>query len=419
MDDHGRVLLEILQESEYDRFRSSPSDEKARLIWIIWAVISGISVLFCCTLLLGILLSPKARKSSFNLYIILLTIPDIIFNAGCCISYILNATYAGQLHTSKSICQLQSWCMVFGITAISWTNGFLAINLQKLLRACHKGEHFRPPVTKTILREGLLVYLYAMFVASWAFFGFLPHQSNAISGLLCLPVGYSTASTLFFWLVFVPAAFGIPFILFLYILCDVYRKKMLSPKGRTRGVFLFFMRLTIVFVVMWLPALILIFASPNVILLSIGVILSHLQGMVSVLLCLTKLDIRISVINLITCTNSQGAASHDENTWMGLYLIHRGSSWLRRRSSETFRRRSSRNSLCDENDDGFQLPELAEEDLQDSSELDQKVVRKSSMENFREMKESLEESEDLKAIDSDFSLESLQLEGAESPYPGL
>jgi len=139
-------------------------------------------------------------------------------------------------------------------------------------------------------------------------------------------------------LVFAPAFFGIPFLIFLYVCFDVVKHKMLPANGRTRHLFLFFMRLTLVYVFMWLPSIILIFALgvPDVWLSFVGGAWSHLQALVSVAYCLTKTDVRRTVVNTLCCYHYDSTAETEEATWYGFlrrsYLssvIHLQSSRLR------------------------------------------------------------------------------------------
>lgn len=319
---HRWLHLEVLKASEltpnstrYERFIAGPTEEDARIMWITWSSLAGAVALVCCVVFIGILSSPKARKSAFNVYILFLIFPDILFNLSCLITCAINASLGH--YVSNAMCQWQSWYVVFNFTANSWMNAVIALELQRLLRDCKKAHYYRPPSIGTVVIRGSAVYLYSAFVASWSLLGFLPY--NATAGLACMPVEDSIESTKFFWLVFAPAFFGIPFLIFLYVCFDVVKHKMLPANGRTRHLFLFFMRLSIVFVLMWLPSIILIFALgvPDVWWSFVGGAWSHLQALVSVACCLTKSDVCRAVVNTLCCQHHDSTAETEEATWYG------------------------------------------------------------------------------------------------------
>mmetsp|Transcript_29703 Transcript_29703/g.45019 ORF Transcript_29703/g.45019 Transcript_29703/m.45019 type:complete len:431 (-) Transcript_29703:480-1772(-) len=334
---HPNLLASELNSNStrYERFIAGPSKEDAHIMWIIWSSMSLSVAVFCITLFAGILASPKARKSAFNVYILFLVFPDIIFNVCCAMTCAINVV-AGQ-YVSAVMCQWQSWYCVFDFTANSWMNAVVALELHRLLKDCRRGYHYRPPPIKKVVFRSLMVYVYSAFVASWTLFGFLPHRADVTAGLACLPVEFSIGSTIFFWLVFIPAFFGIPFAIFLHVCWDVHRKKMLPSNERTRQLFIFFMRLTLVFILMWLPTVVLLFAIgvPDVWASFVGGSWSHLQGLVSAAFCLTKADVRSAVVHFICCKSHE--LERDEDTsWFGVIrssIIRRTSLMSRRKSS--------------------------------------------------------------------------------------
>lgn len=324
-DNRLMTQLDLLKASDltsnstrYDRFIAGPPAEEARIMWIIWSSLSGVIALFCIVVFLGIITSPKIRQSAYNVYVLFLIAPDVLFNISCCITCAINASLG--YYVSYRMCQWQTWYVMFNFTANSWMNAVIALELYRLLKDCQIIHHYKPPSLKSALIKGGAVYVYAAFVASWPLLGMVPY--NATAGLACLPLEESLESTLVFWLVLVPAFFGIPFLIFLYICYNVYTRKLLPSHGRARQLFLFFSRLTLVFVGMWLPAIILIFAVgvPDVWWSFVGGSWSHLQGLVSSACCLSKRDIRRAVQNFLQCQkcstipNRRSAISYDPET---------------------------------------------------------------------------------------------------------
>jgi hypothetical protein len=90
---------------------------------------------------------------------------------------------------------------------------------------------------------------------------FLPHQARLSAGIACLPHEYDTASTIFQWLVFAPFFALIPTVYSLYVAVDVMRRKLLPPQGKKRNLAIYFFRLVVVFLVMWIPSIFLLFVA--------------------------------------------------------------------------------------------------------------------------------------------------------------
>ena len=105
------------------------------------------------------------------------------------------------------------------------------------------------------------VYVLSAFLSSWVFWDILPHQPGLQNGLACLPVMYSNESMIFFFAAFLPVLVAIPAVYVIYIAIQIWRRRLLPLTGRTRNVSIFIARLILVFIVMWLPSLILMFIA--------------------------------------------------------------------------------------------------------------------------------------------------------------
>lgn len=184
-----------------------------------------------------------------------------------------------------------------------WINGVIAWQVHKLLRHSKQRKLYHPPTRKEVCCHMAIVYTYAAFVASWTLIGVLPHHANALGGTACLPTEYSVTSTIFFWCAFIPAMIGFPIIYVLYVCYDVRKNNLLPVNGRTRQLALFFSRIIVIFIIMWLPTVILLFvvAVRNYWISVIGGFFSHLQGLVSSVFSMMKPDIRQAVWDFISC----------------------------------------------------------------------------------------------------------------------
>lgn len=157
------------------------------------------------------------------------------------------------------------------------------------------------------------MYLYAAVLASIGAFNvsFLPLETGVYSGFACFPKTYNVSSEIFFWLFFLPAFLLIPLCYVMWCLFMIFRKSMLPPVGRRRNLAIYFFRLVFVYVFMWLPAVVISFiwgtysysdgSERNTWIYAAGATWSHLQGLVSVIVSLTKPDIKKAFLGTITC----------------------------------------------------------------------------------------------------------------------
>lgn len=289
-------------QKRYDFFALKPPEDDLQEMWLVWSVVTALVAFFCFVVLLGIVSAKHVRSNSFNVFLIFLILPDAFFSANCAITCSLN--YVRGDFYSRTMCEWQSWYVIFDFTTNAWLNAAVARQMHKLLVHTFFAQRFKPPSLKDVYVQISLVYVYSAIMGVVPLLeNYLPLRSRPIMGLACMPVEYSVESTIFFWLVFVPAFMLIPLIYTMWVCWDVYKKSMLPVNGDTRVLYIFFMRLAAVFVLMWLPSIVIIFAMglPHFWLVWFGGTWSHLQGFVSTVFILSKPDIRKATMNLITC----------------------------------------------------------------------------------------------------------------------
>jgi hypothetical protein len=247
------------ENDRYDNLVAAPSDDDLMKMWIGWLAITSFVAIFTSTVFLGVLVNRKARNNPFNLYLLFLMVPDIFFSGSCVITCILNVETG--TYWSASMCQFQSFYSIFGIGANAWLNAVVSWQLHTMLKSSNVGRKYTAPSRKRVALHSLLVYLWAAFVASWPIWGigWLPHQTKLYSGEACAPQEYSRSSTLFFFFAFFPCFVGIPLAYVCYVLYDIMKNKLLPPTGKRRLLAIYFFRLVVAFVLMWIPALVLIF----------------------------------------------------------------------------------------------------------------------------------------------------------------
>jgi hypothetical protein len=300
-----------------------PLDQR-QAMWAAWFVLSFAVAAACTIVLCAIIFSRSARANAFNLYIAALMLPEVIFGFCCGLTCAMNIAHQGYL--SDKHCEWQSFYVIFAFAASPWMNACIAREMHRLLSRTAALLPYQPLSVRHVLLQTVAVYLWCGCIASFTLWGVLPHKEVAVHGLNCLPFAVSLESSLFFWLLFVPAFIGIPTLYIIYVAVNSSRRNLISFRRRkrigvhlsskslddtsratsrrlARTVTLFFARIFIVYCAMWIPALACIYlyrgGSPWP--TWIGGAWSHLQGIVSAVLVLSKPDVREAVIALLTC----------------------------------------------------------------------------------------------------------------------
>jgi hypothetical protein len=119
-------------------------------------------------------------------------------------------------------------------------------------------------------------------------------------------MAHDETSALFFCLVFMPCFLGIPLLYALYVLFDIWRRKLLPPVGRRgRTLSLFLLRLVFIYFILWSPFL--LFCSLGTVvelnswIFFSGAVFAPMQGICTALFCMGNGDIREAVISFVTC----------------------------------------------------------------------------------------------------------------------
>ena len=253
-----------------------------------------------------VFISTTACSTCFS-HIILVSSPnvDFTFSLLCAITCLLNALNGG--FYSHAMCNFQQLYVVFGIGSNAWLNSIIAHQLHKILRQSNTRRRYKLPTRKQVTIQSLIVYAWCLFLGAWGYNRSerFPYMAGQLSGLACLPLeGNSKANVIFFWLCFFPLFAGIPIVYVLYICWDIYAKKLFPPPGQRRLFTIYFGRLIIVFLVMWIPTLVLLFVFSEWVpewVDFFGGSWSHLQGGISAFLALLKPDIKDAFVRFLTC----------------------------------------------------------------------------------------------------------------------
>lgn len=291
--------------TRYDKVLAAPSDGDLKIMWIAYSSVLFVFSVYMVTIFLALITNKKIRTNSYNLYLIYLMIPDIIFNLFCAVTCAWLAANDGFQHAW--ICNFQSVYLVFGVCANSWINGIIAYEVFKMLHISNAGQRYHPPSLRMVTRNALLVYAGAIFLSLWGVVSFpwLPHETNLQNGMYCIPLEYNRASVIFFWLAYFPFFCAIPLFFCVWATAYAIWYKLLPPSGKRRVLTIYFFRIVAVFVIMWGPLLVVAYAAGGA-----GghpwavwavALWGHVQGAVSASVSLLKEDIRFAVIKFVTC----------------------------------------------------------------------------------------------------------------------
>jgi hypothetical protein len=266
----------------FDRMVANPSTDVLRWIWLVWAIITVLCCIVSLTIMAGIALSKTARKNAFNQIVVFICLPDFIFSFSCMLTCFFNYFHGKYYYGGDLMCEIQQIYTTFGITASMWMQLLVAKELLRLLRASKKLEHFKPPTFRAVLSQVSLVYCLSLFIGLWSLVDTIPIKARPLRGLVCLAINYDTLSTAFLWLVYMPSTALIPVSVIIgLIFCEKpWKIKMTdSTKAATK----YFARILAVYLLMWIPTVILVLCLPSLIfidvkLVSIGGSWGHLQG---------------------------------------------------------------------------------------------------------------------------------------------
>lgn len=244
-------------------------------------------------------------NSPFNWYLLFISIPDFLAAFFCfwtCVLSIQKGEYFGE-----AMCGFQSFYLTWAFTSNTWLNARIVYEIHKLLRFSNIRKRYVPPTKKDVKIQAAGVYLYSLFWAILAGFNFkgFPMESGNHRGFACYPI--DTEGSVWFTLgVYMPLTILIPSFYAVVAMLHIWKRKLLPPAGRRRRIALFLIRVIVVYLGVWGPFLVVYFLLYAIDLnpwyqFSISM-LSHLQGMITSILCYnTDDDLKASMKRVMRC----------------------------------------------------------------------------------------------------------------------
>jgi hypothetical protein len=189
--------------TRFEQLSAAPSQHSMVIMWSLLAFITGLVAVFVLSMLLSIVLSHRARKNPFHLYLAFMLMADAFGNTNCHMTCLLSAI-KGE-YWSESMCLFQSFYSTFLFTASSWMNALVTRQLYLMLSSASHYRRYHPPSSSQVIKEACCVYAYSAVMASAGLipYDWWPLQTATASGIGCVPLeGTTTLSKVTFYLLF-------------------------------------------------------------------------------------------------------------------------------------------------------------------------------------------------------------------------
>lgn len=186
-----------------------------------------------------------------------------------------------------------------------WLNGLIIAQVHHVLRKSNQFIKVSPPSVSTVRKQAAGIYVFAAGWFAWAFFLYY-------RGL----VFFSLGQVVNIWIVTRVCMVAPPLLYVIYVCVDVWWRKLLPRSGRTRVLSLYFLRVVIVFLVTWVPYFIIYEIAWNVThsqwMVHVSYFLGSIQGFMSVVVALSKPDIKRAFYQFVSFGQKKGSRSPGE-----------------------------------------------------------------------------------------------------------
>jgi hypothetical protein len=287
------------------------------------------------------------------------------------------------------MCRWQAVYLVYANAANAWINALTTREMYRLLLNSNQRRRYFPPTIRKVCQQSAVVYLYGLFISLWILvdgpWGL--HDVDALYGFVCIPVQFSAGANLFWYLLFLPIFMGIPILYVIWIVYDIYAKKLLPPTGKRRELTIYFFRITFIFIFFWMPTVLVYYVFQGMHpwgMFALGVF-THSAGGVSAIFTTFKPDVGRATNNFLRCKWSRAlpnAGEYDDfSSLLYGFSLGRRSSRRRRHTSSSI---SVDLSLADlsvvkEEEEDEDPTTLAERDVEQSvHELAEDEAKRSS-----------------------------------------
>mmetsp|Transcript_13519 Transcript_13519/g.18901 ORF Transcript_13519/g.18901 Transcript_13519/m.18901 type:complete len:570 (+) Transcript_13519:146-1855(+) len=355
------------------------------------AVFGTIGFFFTFTIVVGVLMSKIARQQTFNMYVVFALLGEFVSSLN---GIVVGATGYSQSNT-KIPCELSATTFIFSIFSSLWIGAVTIREVFIMLLRSKQVLRTSPPTIRKVLIQVFLVYLLSGGFSWW--YGFMMCPSDAAFSFaskiasstedakLEKVQSNSIAVTTIF--VFIP-----PIVYIVYVSIRVWKEQLLPNTGRTRLLFVYFLRIAVT-AIMQLPLFVIILCQPYNLIIGahyIALVGLTVLNWISFYLVLTKPDVRLAWKMLLTCR----CFSKDASNARGSLFFERSLMRLNMSSSKFFSSRLFvRGPHCGSTEFGSQgdlerqhnkSKPLDLVDMQEEGKKEQELLEKSDMFLFTE-----------------------------------
>jgi len=206
-----------------------------RNIWLAYTIIRAVSTLIIGIIFMAMVLNKKIRRKPYNLFLIYLMIPDLVYNIPGGVVYFMN--FIAGAHISVTACKIESFCTVFGFSGNCWINTLIALELYRMLKDSYIRKHYFPPSVRTVSIRCLMAYLFCASISAIGSVNFskLPYKTMLlIGGTACIPSPYDSISAIIFYIVITPLLLYIPFGIVTYVTVCIIRRGISQRRENRR-----------------------------------------------------------------------------------------------------------------------------------------------------------------------------------------
>ena len=193
--------------------------------------------------------------SSYNLYLLFLIIPDVLFNGIIGITMFLESQNGGVM--GRNWCVTRNAMGFFYYFANLSLNALVAKEIFTLVKNSYRRIHSRPPTASYVLKQVGVVYTLSMLFSMWSNINRNWSLIKVVDYESCITrLGSSGSDPIFnVWTASVigVGAVSLPFLYVFYVGYTIKKQNLLPLRGRTRAISIYFCRIVLVFVCFYVP----------------------------------------------------------------------------------------------------------------------------------------------------------------------
>jgi len=268
--------------------------------------VTGLTMSLVSTIFIGVVLT--TLQFTFNMYVVLLMLPDLLANFADGLRYVYELTHDGAL--PMNLCILRYFYIYFYFFSNIYMNAVVAEEIYTLVQNSWRRRRTPPPTMRKVLVQGAAVYLYAGLVSAWLVAPVKWSPVTVTNEPFCAMTDGSSAFSpmigRLIYLVFIVP----PFLYFFRVAYKIKRENLLPLTGRTKALAMYYLRIAVVFTGFYIPITVFGVAKNSIpqenqgstyfylLVLTIALLIP-MQNIVTIYFLLQKDDIRLSVDRLV------------------------------------------------------------------------------------------------------------------------